>query len=123
MEFLMSMSLRTILGTALAASLALGLGACQTRSNPKPDTAGQYIDDATVTTNVIAAIANDVGTWVSDSINVSTERGVVRLSGFADSQDDINRAIAAAQKVKGVRSVQEDIVLRLRPRIRPEKSR
>ena len=36
-------------------------------------------------------------------------RGVVQLSGFADSDDQASKAVSAAKKVSGVRSVKNDI--------------
>jgi hyperosmotically inducible protein len=42
-------------------------------------------------------------------VNVETYRGVVQLSGFADSEDQAAKAVTAAKKVNGVRSVKNDI--------------
>ena len=93
----------------LAASLALALAACATKPDEKKETAGQYIDDATVTAKVKTAIASDVGARAAANVNVETYRGVVQLSGFADNEDQASRAVAAAKKVSGVRSVRNDI--------------
>ena len=95
---------------ALAAACALALGACASTTSPgKQETTGRYIDDATVTAKVKTAIASDVGVKAAANVNVETSQGVVQLSGFADSQDQASRAVAAAQKVSGVRSVKNDI--------------
>ena len=89
---------------------AVALGGCAT-SETKGDkpTAGQYIDDATVTAKVKTAIASDVGVKAAANVNVETNRGVVQLSGFADNDDQASRAVSAAKKVEGVRSVKNDI--------------
>jgi hyperosmotically inducible protein len=105
---------RNILFLAMVAA-ALALGACasntQTSDNKEStkETAGQYVDDATVTAKVKTAIASDVGVKAASNVNVETYRGVVQLSGFADSEDQAAKAVTAAKKVSGVRSVKNDI--------------
>jgi hyperosmotically inducible protein len=93
----------------LAATLALAIAACATTEGEKKQTAGSYIDDATVTAKVKTAIASDVGVKAASNVNVETFEGTVQLSGFADSQDQASKAVAAAKKVGGVRSVKNDI--------------
>jgi len=43
---------------------------------------------------------------------VETYKGVVSLTGFVDDQDQANRAMQAAKKVQGVRSVKNDMRLK-----------
>jgi len=102
--------MRRILLAALGAA-ALGLGACASNEPPsaKSETTGQYVDDATVTAKVKTAIASDVGVRAASNVNVETYQGTVQLSGFADSHDQATEAVAAAEKVKGVRDVKNDI--------------
>src|SRR5437868_9478546 len=106
----MHISNRNLLAAAAVAA-TLTLGACATSSDKssKQETAGQYVDDATVTAKVKTAIASDVGVKAAASVNVETFRGVVQLSGFADSDDQAGKAVTAAKKVSGVRSVKNDI--------------
>jgi osmotically-inducible protein OsmY len=94
--------------TACALAAVLGVAAC---ASPKPDehTVGQSTDDAVVTAKVKSAIATDVGARAAAAVNVETYRGVVQLSGFADSADQVSRAVEAAKKVGGVRSVKNDL--------------
>jgi hyperosmotically inducible protein len=99
---------RAVLAAAVAAT-ALALGACATTEGEKKETTGQYIDDATVTAKVKTAIASDVGVKAASNVNVETYRGVVQLSGFADSDEQASKAVGAAKKVNGVRSVKNDI--------------
>jgi len=75
------------------------------------ETAGQAIDDATITTGVKAAINGDPNLKVSD-LNVETDQGVVQLGGFVGSADDVAAAAAAARTVKGVKSVKNDLRLK-----------
>jgi len=72
---------------------------------------GEYVDDAVITTKVKAEIFNEPS-LKSAEINVETFKGVVQLSGFVNSQDDINRAVRVARSVKGVVSVKNDMRLK-----------
>ncbi|TFG37761.1 MAG: BON domain-containing protein [Desulfobacterales bacterium] len=77
-------------------------------STAKQEGTGEYIDDSVITTKVKAEIFNDAS-LKSSEINVETFKGVVQLSGFVNSQADINRAIEVARSVKGVTSVKNDM--------------
>ena len=77
-------------------------------STPKSESTGEYVDDTVITTRVKAEILNEP-TLKSREINVETFKGVVQMSGFVSSQADINKAIAVARSVKGVKSVKNDM--------------
>ncbi|MDF2178953.1 BON domain-containing protein [Aliiglaciecola sp. CAU 1673] len=77
----------------------LGCGATNTR-----ESTGEYVDDTVITTKVKAAIFNNASLKVSE-INVETFKGVVQLSGFVNSAEDINTAMRVARDVTGVTSV------------------
>ena len=77
-------------------------------STAKQEGTGEYLDDSVITTKVKAEIFNDAS-LKSSEINVETFKGVVQLSGFVNSQADINRAVEVARKVKGVTSVKNDM--------------
>lgn len=77
-------------------------------SDSKQQSVGSYIDDATVTTRVKAALAEDKQVRVTQ-VNVETYRGVVQLSGFVDSESDVRRAAEVARTIPGVKSVKNDI--------------
>ena len=77
-------------------------------STDKREGTGEYIDDTVLTTKVKAAIFNEP-TLKSAEINVETFKGVVQLSGFVNSQSDINKAVEVARNVKGVQSVKNDM--------------
>jgi hyperosmotically inducible protein len=96
--------------TALLAALALGTAAgCA--SGPQPDSAAQHVDDATITAGVKAAIVGEPSLKVSE-INVETWQGVVQLSGFVSSADNVATAASVARTVKGVKSVKNDLRLK-----------
>jgi osmotically-inducible protein OsmY len=48
----------------------------------------------------------------SAEINVETFKGVVQLSGFVNSSDDITKAVEMASGVGGVKSVKNDMQLK-----------
>ena len=103
---------RTFLAASLAAALA-GLGACASSDDSaNRRSTGEFTDDAAVTAKVKSAIATDAGAKTAASVNVETYRGVVQLTGFVDSEDQVTRAVSAAKKVQGVRSVKNDIRLK-----------
>ena len=69
---------------------------------------GEYVDDSVVTTKVKAAIFQE-DTLKSAEINVETFKGVVQLSGFVNSQADIDKAVQLTRNVAGVTSVKNDM--------------
>lgn len=85
--------------------LALFVGCASTANQ---ESTGGYIDDTVLTTKVKAAVFNEPS-LKSAEINVETFKGVVQLSGFVNSQADINKAVEIARKVPGVRSVKNDM--------------
>jgi osmotically-inducible protein OsmY len=94
--------------TALAAAALMGVAACS--SNPENRrTAGETAGDAAITAKVKTAIATDVGARTATAVNVTTYNGTVQLTGFVDNDEQKKRAEAAAKKVDGVKSVDNDI--------------
>jgi osmotically-inducible protein OsmY len=77
-------------------------------STAKQEGTGEYIDDSVITTKVKAEIFKD-SSLKSSEINVETFKGAVQLSGFVNSQADIDRAVEVARGVKGVTSVKNDM--------------
>lgn len=92
---------------AVLAALA-GTGCAVTSGQERT---GEYIDDATITTQVKARFAEDK-TVAATRISVETLKGVVQLSGFATSEAEKQRAAQLAAGVKGVRQVQNAVVVR-----------
>lgn len=86
-------------------TLATAMGCASTA---KTEGTGEYVDDTVVTTKVKTAILGEPG-LKSSEINVETFKGVVQLSGFVNSQADINSAVMVAKNVKGVSSVKNDM--------------
>jgi len=105
----MDHSRRALVAASLAAAALAGLGACASSDDGNRRSTGEYTDDAAVTAKVKSAIATDAGARTAGAVNVETYRGVVQLTGFVDSEDQATRAVSAAKKVQGVRSVKNDI--------------
>ena len=80
-------------------------------STAKQEGTGEYIDDTVITAKVKARILDEPG-LKSAEINVETFKGVVQMSGFVNSQSDINRAAELARGVRGVSSVKNDMRLK-----------
>ncbi len=91
--FVLALTLITVMGCA---------------STSKQEGTGEYIDDSVITTKVKAAILDEPTLKVAE-INVETFKGVVQLSGFVNSQADINKAVEVARGVRGVSSVKNDM--------------
>ena len=70
-------------------------------------TAGGVLDDSVVTVKVKSALMADDQTRGTE-IAVTTNKGVVQLSGFVDSADEQARAASVARNVEGVQSVVND---------------
>jgi osmotically-inducible protein OsmY len=99
--------------TAFSLALAAALGVAGCASSPETKrSAGEFTDDAALTAKVKTAIATDVGARAASAINVETYKGVVQLSGFVDSKDMAERAMAAAKKVSGVQQLKNDLRLK-----------
>ena len=80
-------------------------------STSKQEGTGEYVDDTVLTAKVKAEIFNEPS-LKSAEINVETFKGVVQLSGFVNSREDINQAAQVARGVKGVVSVKNDMRLK-----------
>ena len=87
----------------LMASLLFGCAGTSTQ-----ESTGEYVDDSAITAKVKSAFVADKVVSALD-IQVATFKGVVQLSGFASSQQEIDRAVALAREVPGVKSVKNDI--------------
>ena len=89
----------------LTATFAFMMGCA---GGPKQESTGEYVDDSALTAKVKTALIQDPDVKAA-SVNVETYTGVVQLSGFANSQSEINKAVQVARDVKGVKSVKNDI--------------
>jgi len=73
-------------------------------ATPERQSTGEFIDDASITAKVKAALINDPQVKARD-IDVETFRGTVQLNGFVDDRKQIDRAIELTRSQQGVKSV------------------
>jgi hyperosmotically inducible protein len=93
--------------------LATFLGACAPTQTQR--SAGQTVDDATLTAKVKTELAQSRGVGDALSINVDTYRGVVSLAGFVNNSQEAQAAASAARGVEGVREVKNNLQVKPRP--------
>ncbi|KFN45948.1 hypothetical protein N790_09100 [Arenimonas malthae CC-JY-1] len=94
----------------LATAIALGFGAATAQAEDTPRTAGQAIDDATITASVKAKLLADDRTKGFD-VNVDTRNGIVTLQGGADTQAAKLAAGQLAGQAEGVVLVKNELVV------------
>lgn len=99
-------SLRKLSALLLAAVLAAAVAGCAPAE--KKQTAGEYIDDAWITSKVKGAFVKDAELSAA-AIKVDTYQGEVQLSGYVADAGDVGKAAAVAGGIKGVKSVRNDI--------------
>ncbi len=97
------------LSALLLAVMLLSVLGCA--ATPTHEGTGQYVDDSVITTKVKAAIFNEPSLKVAE-INVETYKGIVQLSGFVSSRDDMSKAVEVAREIAGVKSVKNDMQLK-----------
>src|SRR4051812_28183187 len=99
---------RAIAIAAIAGATLAGTGCSVMRGQ---ESAGAYVDDASITTAVKAKFVEDK-TVDAAAIKVETLNGTVQLSGFAKSQAEKAQAEHIARTTKGVRAVQNNLSVR-----------
>ena len=98
----------TFLVAAGAATLLASTAYADTSSQ---ESAGTMLDDTVITTKVKSAFVQDDKVSAL-RINVTSNQGVVQLSGFANSALEAGRAAEIARRVPGVKDVRNDIILK-----------
>ena len=97
-------TIKPILGS-LAIALLLSTAGCTAMTG---ETAGQNIDDSTITASVKTKLAADkIGSLTR--IDVDTSRQVVSLNGVVDSSEQKARAEQLAAQVSGVKKVNNNL--------------
>ena len=96
---------RGVAALAVATALVAAAGCAETRSR------GAHVDDESITTTVKARLVEDK-TVDADAIQVETANGNVVLSGVARTPLEKSTAESIAMKVRGVKTVQNNVALR-----------
>ena len=103
------MTIRTTLAVAVAAVVLMTAAGCAVTRGQ--ESVGAYVDDTAITTSVKARFVDNKEVDAS-AISVETLNGTVMLSGFAKNATEKSTAEAIAMKVKGVKSVKNEIAVR-----------
>lgn len=117
--------LAVMLGSVLASGSALAESSTTDKVESTANSAGQkidssmnkvgnFMDDSAITAKVKAALVDNESIKSTD-ISVKTEKAVVTLSGFVESQAQAEAAVNAAKKVEGVSSVSDKLHVRFVP--------
>jgi hyperosmotically inducible periplasmic protein len=102
------MKIRNALVALVAAAGVLAASGCAVTRGQ--ETVGAYVDDAAITTAVKARFVDNKEVDAT-SIRVETLNGTVMLSGFAKNATEKATAETLAMKVKGVKSVKNEIAI------------
>lgn len=70
----------------------------------------KYIDDSSITAEVKSKLLTTSGIS-SNSVSVKTVHGVVYLSGFVKSNDQVNKIVEVVSMINGVKTVQNGLVV------------
>lgn len=103
------MSTRSTFAVAVAAVALLAAPGCAVTRGQ--ESVGAYVDDSAITASVKARFVENKDVDAS-SISVETLNGTVMLSGFAKNAMEKTTAESVAMKVKGVRSVKNELAVR-----------
>jgi hyperosmotically inducible protein len=102
-------------GSALAESTTSKAESAADNAGQKIDSSmnkvGNFMDDSAITAKVKAALV-DHESIKSTDISVRTEKSVVTLSGFVESQSQAEQAVAVAKGIEGVASVSDKLHVR-----------
>jgi len=101
---------------ALAGLMALAIAGCDkagtVAGTPQPGAASPAeVSDATLTTTVKTALLREEALKSMD-ITVAAAKGDVRLTGLADTQGQIDRAITVARSIEGVHSIHDELTVK-----------
>ncbi|TXI19613.1 MAG: BON domain-containing protein [Nitrosomonas sp.] len=89
----------------------LGVTLLGCSSSPTQSSTGQFIDDSAITAKIKTKLLDDPQVR-GTAISVETFKGIVQLSGFANSKEEISQAESLAKSVDGVRAVRNNITLK-----------
>lgn len=98
-----------ILTFFLVSTLFITLTSCS--STATHESTGQYVDDSVITTKIKGELAADNIVHYFQ-ISVETYKGVVQLSGFVNTKEQVERAEQLASKVAGVSLVKNNLIVK-----------
>jgi hyperosmotically inducible protein len=93
-----------VIGAMLAPVAAYAADGDADRANPKI-----FVKDSVITTKIKTKLAAD-HPGSAKHISVDTDRdGIVWMTGTANSQEEVNQAVAIAKNTEGVKMVKSDL--------------
>lgn len=93
-----------VIGSVLAPVAAYAADSDSDRSNPV-----NYVKDSVITTKIKAQLAADhLGSMKHVTVDTDSDGGVW-MTGTANSQEEVNRAVEIARNTEGVKSVHSDL--------------
>lgn len=101
--------LNMILRLLMSLVLVISVSGCA--GGKTSESTGEYFDDSAITTKVKTSILADPKLKFSQ-ISVKTFKGTVQLSGFVDSSEMSTRAADVARRVKGVKMVNNSLIVK-----------
>lgn len=99
-------ALTAVLGLGASGGVAFATQSTSADSGEHSSSLGQAASDTWITTKVKAELATTKGVESTD-ISVETKGGVVTLVGVLPSDTAVEKAVAAAKSVKGVKDVDD----------------
>jgi hyperosmotically inducible periplasmic protein len=93
----------------LASSLLFMVSGCA--GGPTSRSTGEFVDDASITAKVKAALVQDPVVSALD-VGVDTYKGRVQLNGFVDTPEQKARAEQVARTVAGVESIGNQLAVK-----------
>src|SRR3954468_11174479 len=106
------MNIKIVTTCVLAGVLALPIAGFSADGDTDRSSPKAFVKDSVITAKIKTELAGDK---VSSLVHIKVDtdnKGAVSLSGNAASQSAIDRAVVIARNVKGVTSVQNDIVIK-----------
>ena len=97
------------LAICLGVPVALSVTSCA--GNRYQRSTGEYIDDKSLNMRVKSALGDNPEYKFSD-VKVDSFKGTVQLSGFVNATEQKKRAEEIAEKVEGVRKVENNITIK-----------
>ncbi len=93
-----------VIGSMLAPVAALAVDSDADRNKPE-----SYVKDSVITTKIKAKLAADHPGSMKH-VSVDTDKnGIVWMSGTANTQEEVNQAVAIAKNTEGVKSVHSEL--------------
>ncbi|MBN3751711.1 BON domain-containing protein [Paraburkholderia sp. Tr-20389] len=103
---------RLLIVAAFALPAVVFIDGCKSTATPSSNAQGAMVpDDAALAARVKQSLAADPELKALP-MSVATYRGVVQLSGYVDSELQMQKALAVTRGVPGVLSVSNDLHLR-----------